>query len=189
MCVVKGQGHVWPSNFKGQDYGHGQTHWSHLRPGVQSICCFTFRGNRTPSGWDIGNSIFDLENPRSRSWPRSNLMVGFEAFEFIRYVCLSFRGNRTVGGGVRTGTKTKSNPGIPGWLNDLVPKQATDHYVIQWWKLCISAWSIKSNFLCGPSWIWPGFVNFGKYFMPHGIIVLQLNSGFFLPDTFWNVKH
>ena len=36
MCVVKGQGHVWPSNFKG--YGHGQTHWSHLRPGIQSIC-------------------------------------------------------------------------------------------------------------------------------------------------------
>ena len=38
MCVVKGLGHVWPSNFKGQDYGQGQTHWSHLRPGVQSIC-------------------------------------------------------------------------------------------------------------------------------------------------------
>ena len=38
MCVVKGQGHIWPSNFKGQDYGQGQTHWSHLRPGVQSIC-------------------------------------------------------------------------------------------------------------------------------------------------------
>ena len=36
MCVVKG--HVWPSNFKGQDYGQGQTHWSHLRPGIQSIC-------------------------------------------------------------------------------------------------------------------------------------------------------
>ena len=29
---------VWPSNFKGQDYGQGQSHWSHLRPGVQSIC-------------------------------------------------------------------------------------------------------------------------------------------------------
>ena len=36
--VVNSQGHVWPSNFKGQDYGQGQTHWSHLRPGVQSIC-------------------------------------------------------------------------------------------------------------------------------------------------------
>ena len=38
MCVVKGQGHTWPSKFKGQGYGQGQTHLSHLRPGVQSIC-------------------------------------------------------------------------------------------------------------------------------------------------------
>ena len=27
----------------------------------------------------IGNSIFDLENSRSRSWPRSNPTVTFEA--------------------------------------------------------------------------------------------------------------
>ena len=38
MCVVKGQGHIWPSKFKSQGYGQVQTHWSHLRPGVQSIC-------------------------------------------------------------------------------------------------------------------------------------------------------
>ena len=126
MCLVKGQGHVWPSKFKGQGYGEGQTHWSHLRPGVQSICflfvswqsdhfwlryrkfyiwpwkfkvkvmakvkpdghiwalefnrnvCFSLRGNRTIFGWDIANSIFDLENSRSRSWPRSNPMVTFD---------------------------------------------------------------------------------------------------------------
>ena len=122
MCVVKGQGPVWPSKFKGQ----GQTHWSHLRPAVQSIrllffswqsdhfwlrysqfyirpwkfkvkvmakvksddhiwalkftpyVCFLFRGNRTIFGWDIANSIFDLEKSRSRSWSRSNPMVPFE---------------------------------------------------------------------------------------------------------------
>ena len=164
-CVVKGQGH---------GYGQGHTHWSHLRPGVQSICLlfvsrqsdhfwpryrkfhiwpwkfkvkvmakvkpdghiwglgvqsisllfvswqsdhfwlrysklyiwpwklkvkvmakvkpdghiwalefnqyvgFSFRGNRTIFGWDIANSIFDLENWRYRSWPRSNPMVTFE---------------------------------------------------------------------------------------------------------------
>ena len=139
MCVVKGQGHVWPSKFKGQGYGQGQTHWSHLRPGVQSICllfvswqsdhfwqryskfyiwpwkfkvkvmakvksddhiwalkftpyvCFLFRGNRTIFGWDIANSIFDLEKSRSWSWSRSNRMVTFEpkssidmfAFRFV----------------------------------------------------------------------------------------------------------
>ena len=114
ICVVKGQGHIWPSKFKGQGYGQVQTHWSHLRPGVQSICwlfvsrqsdhlglryskfyiwpwkfkvkvmakvkldghiwalefnryvCFLFRGNRTLFGWDIANSVFDLENSRSR---------------------------------------------------------------------------------------------------------------------------
>ena len=126
MCEVKGQGHVWPSKFKGHGYGQVQTHWSHLRPGVQSICllfvswqsdhfwlryskfyiwpwkfkvkvmakvkpdghiwalkfnwyvCFSFRGNRTIFGSDIANSIFDLENSRSRSWPRSNPMVTSE---------------------------------------------------------------------------------------------------------------
>ena len=35
-CEVKGQ--VWPSKFKGHGYGQVQTHCSHLRPGVQSIC-------------------------------------------------------------------------------------------------------------------------------------------------------
>ena len=26
MCVVKGQGNIWPSKFKGESYGQGQTH-------------------------------------------------------------------------------------------------------------------------------------------------------------------
>ena len=126
MCVVKGEGHIRPSKFKGQCYSQGQTHWSHLRSGVQSIyllfiswqsyhfwlrygkfyiwpwkvkvmvmakvkpdghisalefnqyVCSSFRGNWTIFGWDIANSIFDLENSRSRSWPRSNPMVTFE---------------------------------------------------------------------------------------------------------------
>ena len=33
-----GPGHIWPWKFKSQGHGQGQTHWSHLRPGVQSIC-------------------------------------------------------------------------------------------------------------------------------------------------------
>ena len=37
IWVVNGQGQIWPSKFKGQGYGQVQTHWSHLRPGVQSI--------------------------------------------------------------------------------------------------------------------------------------------------------
>ena len=126
ICVVKVQGHIRHSKFKGQGHGQVQTHWSHLRPGVQSICllfvsrqsdhfwlryskfyiwpwklkvkvmakvkpdghiwalefnryvCFSFGGTRTIFDWDIANSVFDLENSRSRSWPRSNPMVTFE---------------------------------------------------------------------------------------------------------------
>ena len=37
ICVVKGQGHIWPSKLKGQGYGQVLTYWSHLRPGVQSM--------------------------------------------------------------------------------------------------------------------------------------------------------
>ena len=76
---VKPIGHIWGLEFN-------------------RYVCFLFRGNRTTFGWDIGNSIFDLENSRSRSWPRQNLMVTFEAFGFNRSVCFSFRGNRTIFG-------------------------------------------------------------------------------------------
>ena len=122
-------GHEWPTATSFVEcYGQVQTHWSHLtlRPGFQSICllfiswqsdhfwlrysefyiwhwkfkvkvmakvkpdgyiwalefnryvCFSFRGNRTIFGWDIANYIVDLENSRSRSWPRSNPMFTSE---------------------------------------------------------------------------------------------------------------
>ena len=79
MIKVKPIGHIWGLEFN-------------------RYVCVLFRGNRTTFGWDIGNSIFDLENSRSRSWPRLNLMVTFEALEFKRYVCFLFRGNRTIFG-------------------------------------------------------------------------------------------
>ena len=59
MAKVKTDGHIWTLEFN-------------------RYVCFSFRGNRTIFGWDIANSIFDLENARSRSWPRSNPMVTFE---------------------------------------------------------------------------------------------------------------
>ena len=57
MAKVKPDGHIWSLAFN-------------------RYVCFSFCGNRTIFGWDIANSIFDLEN--SRSWPRSNPMVTFE---------------------------------------------------------------------------------------------------------------
>ena len=134
----KGQGHIWPWKFKCQSHGQGQTYWSHLRPGVQSICllfiswqsyhfwlrysefhiwpwkfkvkvmtkvtsdghiwglgfnwyvCFSFCGNRTIFGRDMGNSIFDLEISRSRSWPRSHPVVTFEALRSIDMFAFRF---------------------------------------------------------------------------------------------------
>ena len=59
MVKFKPIGHIWGLEFNRYD-------------------CFSFRGNLTIFGWDIANSIFDLENSRSRSWPRSNPMVKFE---------------------------------------------------------------------------------------------------------------
>ena len=59
MAKVKPDGHIWALEFN-------------------RYVSFLFRGNRATFGWDIGNSIFDLENSRSRSWPRSNPVVTFE---------------------------------------------------------------------------------------------------------------
>ena len=36
------------------------------------------------------NSLFDLENSRSKSWPRSNLMVTFEALRSINMFAFCF---------------------------------------------------------------------------------------------------
>ena len=74
---VKSDGHIWGLEFN-------------------QCVSFSFRGNRTILGRDIANYIFDLENSRSRSWPRSNPMVTLEVFELNRYVCFSFLGNRTI---------------------------------------------------------------------------------------------
>ena len=64
MAKVKPDGHIWALEFN-------------------RYVCFSFCGNRTNFGWHIANSIFDLENSRSRSWPRSNPMVTFEPYSSI----------------------------------------------------------------------------------------------------------
>ena len=69
MVKVKPIGHIWGLEFN-------------------RYVCFSFRGNRTTFGWDIGNSIFDLENSRSKSWPGqtrwSHLRLG------VQSICLLF---------------------------------------------------------------------------------------------------
>ena len=95
MCVVKGQGHVWPWRFKGQGYGQGQTHWSYLRPGIQSMCLLFV-------SWQSDH--FWLRYSKFYIWPwkfKVKVMakvkndVHIWALEFHPYVCFSFRGNWT----------------------------------------------------------------------------------------------
>ena len=65
MAKVKPDGHIWALEFN-------------------RYVCFSFRGNRTIFGWDIANSIFDLDKLRSRSWPRSNLRsIDMFAIRFV----------------------------------------------------------------------------------------------------------
>ena len=59
MVKVKSIGYIWGLEFN-------------------RYVCLLFRGNRTIFGWDIANSIFDLEKSRSGLWSRSNPMVTFE---------------------------------------------------------------------------------------------------------------
>ena len=69
--------HIWPWKFKVKAKVKTDSHIWGLE--FNRCVCFSFRGNRTIFGWDIANSIFDLENSRSRPRPRSNPMVPFEA--------------------------------------------------------------------------------------------------------------
>ena len=78
ICVVKGQGHIWPWKFKVKVMAKVKPDGHIWALEFNRYVCFLFRGNRTIFGWDIANSIFDLENSRSRSWPRSNSMVTFK---------------------------------------------------------------------------------------------------------------
>ena len=79
MCVVKGEGHISPSKFKVKVMAKVQPDGHIWGLEFNWYVCFSFRGNRTIFGRDIANSIFALENLRSRSWPRSNPVVTFES--------------------------------------------------------------------------------------------------------------
>ena len=81
---IHGQGHAcgqrsWPWKFKVKVTAKVKQNGHIWIPEFNRYVCFSFRGNRIIFGWDIANSIFNLENWRWGSWSRSNLMVTFEA--------------------------------------------------------------------------------------------------------------
>ena len=83
---------------QGQGHAQGQIKWSHLRPEIQSICLFFI-------SWQSDH--FWLEYGKFPVWPWK-FKVKFETkvkskghiwgLKFHRYVCFSFRGNRTIFG-------------------------------------------------------------------------------------------
>ena len=98
MCVVKGQGHIWPWKFKGQGHSQGQTHWSHLMPGYQSICLlfvswqsdhFWLRYSKFHiCPWKCMVKVMTKVKSDGHIW----------GLEFNRYIWFSFGGNRTIFG-------------------------------------------------------------------------------------------
>ena len=107
MAKVKPDGHIWALEFN-------------------RYVCFSFRGNRTNFGWDIANSIFDLENlgqghdenrPKCKQVIyRSGPTIVPKMKEIQKVVQKLSREQESAagggggagagGGGVRTGTKT-----------------------------------------------------------------------------------
>ena len=61
---------IWPWIFKVKVMAKVKTDDSILGLEFNQYVCFLFRGIQTIFGWDIANFRFDLENSRSRSWPR-----------------------------------------------------------------------------------------------------------------------
>ena len=115
MAKVKPDGHIWALEFN-------------------LYACFSFRGNRTFFGWDMANSIFDLEKSRSRSlqkstkiWP-GNLQVRAKNRAENKRNPKSCSKVIGVDKKLRPSApyepvqKHKVTPCIPGWLNEYMPR-------------------------------------------------------------------
>ena len=99
MPKVKPDGHIWALK-------------------VNRYVCFSFRGNQTIFGWDIANSIFDLEDlgqGHDKNQPKSNQVIYrsrptiMPKMKEIQNVVKKLSHGQEAaagGGGVRTGTKT-----------------------------------------------------------------------------------
>ena len=97
MCVVKDQGHIWPSKFEGQGYARSSQlvtfeAWSSI-----DMFAFLFVAidhfwlryiNFYIWPWKLKVNVMAKVKPDGRIW----------TLEFNRYVCFSFRGNRTIFG-------------------------------------------------------------------------------------------
>ena len=95
--MVKSLAHIWPWKFKDQGHCQGQIHWSHLRPGVHSICLLIVL-------WWA--DLFWLKYSKFHIWPwkfKVKLLAKVKpecqiwGLKFNWYVCFSFRGGDISG--------------------------------------------------------------------------------------------
>ena len=78
MCVVKGEGHKYDlekSMVKVMATVKPIGHIWGLE--INQCFCLFFRGKLTIFGWDIANSIFDLENWRSGHWELISIVFDY----------------------------------------------------------------------------------------------------------------
>ena len=104
------QFHIWPWEFKVKVTANVKSDGPIWSLEFSRCVCFSFRGNRTIFGWDIANSIFDLENSRSRSRrksPKSKKL--FKSYRVDK--------NLRPAAAYEPVQKHKVTPSIPGWLN------------------------------------------------------------------------
>ena len=123
------QFHIWPWKFKVKVMAKVKPDGHIWGLEINRYVCFSFRGNHTIFGWDIANSIFDLENSRSRSenQPKSNQVIyrsgprivpKIKEIQKVVQKLLCEQKSAAGAGGVRTGTKTLSHPrytGVTWW--------------------------------------------------------------------------
>ena len=67
--------HIWPWKFKVKVMAKVKPDGLNWGLEFNWYVCFSFHGNQTIFGWDIANSIFDLENSRSRSRQKSTKSI------------------------------------------------------------------------------------------------------------------
>ena len=82
--------HIWPWKFKVKVMAMVNADGNIWGLEFNRYVCFLFHGNQTIVCRDIANYIFDLENSRSRSWPRSNPKVTLEAYSSIDVFAFCF---------------------------------------------------------------------------------------------------
>ena len=74
MCVVKGQGNVWPWKCKVKVMAKVKPDGHIWALEFNRYVCFLFQGNRVIFGWDLANSIFDLEKSKVTTKIDQNLI-------------------------------------------------------------------------------------------------------------------